>query len=474
MDVADNEGAAVRTSSARSASTTAAAASTGYPVETHDSGNPPLLRNDDILDTVLTLCNLQSIGRLALTCRRLSAFVADPSAIFWFTHLVYALGVPSTEVSNVKLGQGCEARTLLESSIANRRRNYGDDGIGWEYHRDDTERTIAVKAIGWNRHQIDYVVDDASSVYSPGHDFSVRYHPSPMPASPSPFVRRRRTGDNVLDVKMSSIFYFEVNLVEARGTRQQHADDIVPQPPCVAIGLSTRDFELSRFQPGWTESSTGYHSDDGHVFFASGSSGTPYGPTYGANDCVGCGIHIPSKSIFYTKNGTLIGTALILSNESTFHRIYPTIGIDSSLYSLHVNFGGEKPFVFDVSKAEGLYAAYPPPSRRSRRLNGEHSASAIADPSVILLRNHLTCKHNEAATFHPWNADAITRRIQMEEGAWDSMSDDGWIIRGRGHFGTFRREFDYNSYDDSSFAERADTGGSNDDENGGDDTDDSF
>jgi len=424
---------AARSSASAATGAAASAASTGRPA---DGGSPrdiigldrstsPLLCNDDVLDTIFSLCNLQSIGRLALTCRHLSAFVTDANAIFWLTHLVSALDIPSSEVCNVKLGQDCEARTLLKTLVSTRvrRDNSSSNSNGWEYHRDDNERTIAVEAIGWNRYQIDYVVDDASSVYRAGHDFSVRCHLRPVPAVPSTVVRRRQNGSNALDLTTSSISYFEVNLFSRRGSRQQPADGNVAQAPCVAIGLSTRSFELSRFQPGWTESSIGYHSDDGRIFFSSGSSGTRYGPTYGANDVIGCGVHLPSKSVFYTKNGSLIGTAFVLSNEPSSSLLYPTIGIDSSKYSLHVNFGRDKPFSFDVPIAERLYAAYPPPSRRSRRLISMDNSNAIVDPSAILQQNHLTCEHIEAAAFHPWNSDANTRRIQIDEGAGDDTED---------------------------------------------------
>lgn len=474
MNVAHSQVAASSASAAAAAAAASRPSDDGHPLDTLglDRSTSPLLRNDDVLDTIFTLCNLQSIGRLALTCRHLSAFVADANAIFWLTHLVSALDIPSYEVCNVKLGRDCEARTLLKTLMSTRARhdNNISNSNGWEYHRDDDERTISVEAIGWNRYQIDYVVDDASSVYWRGHDFSVRCHLRPVPAVPSTVVRRRQNGGNALDVKTSSISYFEVNLFSTRGSRQQPADD-EPPAPCVAIGLSTRGFELSRFQPGWTESSTGYHSDDGHIFFASGSSGTPYGPTYGANDVIGCGVHIPSKSIFYTKNGSLIGTALAVSNEPSFNHLYPTIGIDSSKYSLHVNFGGDKPFVFDVPIAERLYAAYPPPSRRSRRLISMDNANVIVDPSVILQQNHLTCEHIEAAAFHPWNSDAITRRIQIDEGAWDVASVEEDILEDLLEEDLLEDLLGYNSYDDSSVARSDDTSNRNRNENGGDDTD---
>ena len=46
----------------------------------------------------------------------------------------------------------------------------------------------------------------------------------------------------------------------------------------MGIGLATQGCSMNRL-PGWDKNSYGYHGDDGHSFFASGT-GVPYGPTF--------------------------------------------------------------------------------------------------------------------------------------------------------------------------------------------------
>ena len=72
MDVADDKDAADACSASSAAATIAG---TGCSVDAFNDtrSNSLLLHNDDVLDTVLTLCDLQAIGRLALTCHHLSA-----------------------------------------------------------------------------------------------------------------------------------------------------------------------------------------------------------------------------------------------------------------------------------------------------------------------------------------------------------------------------------------------------------------
>jgi hypothetical protein len=58
--------------------------------------------------------------------------------------------------------------------------------------------------------------------------------------------------------------------------------------------------------PGWDSGSWGYHGDDGRLFSEDGR-GTPFGPTYGTGDTIGCGIDFQKKEISFTKNGVHIG-----------------------------------------------------------------------------------------------------------------------------------------------------------------------
>jgi hypothetical protein len=75
----------------------------------------------------------------------------------------------------------------------------------------------------------------------------------------------------------------------------------------IAIGVSTRPGPVHvGSMPGWVANSYGFHSD-GEVFSGAVPSevgrGRAYGPTFGVNDVVGCGLRISTGEIFFTVNG---------------------------------------------------------------------------------------------------------------------------------------------------------------------------
>ena len=92
-------------------------------------------------------------------------------------------------------------------------------------------------------------------------------------------------------------------------------------------------------------------------------------------------------------------------------------------------------FSFDLSVAERLYDV-DPPTRRSARLRGEDGAQRM--PAAGL---GLTCRFPEAAAYHPWNADAVTRAAHLVDEDPYGMDTDDHTIRG------------YNSFDDSTFSD---------------------
>ena len=200
----------------------------------------------------------------------------------------------------------------------------------------------------------------------------------------------------VSQVVLSDTVYFEVSVKDAppnegAPSEPSHAD------PCVSVGLSTAAFKLSGKQCGWDRHSLGFHGDDGFLYESTGVSHHRYGPRFGANDVVGCGLHLPTMQCFFTVNGRFLGPAFGVQPRSPhasahhgassvqprasrtlaswpaaipqgpvmdqaaltllgdaygqvyLHDLFPTIGIDSH-QMVQINFGREQPFLVDLER----------------------------------------------------------------------------------------------------------------------------
>eukprot|EP00397_Hematodinium_sp_SG-2012_P041327 GEMP01045486.1.p1 GENE.GEMP01045486.1~~GEMP01045486.1.p1 ORF type:complete len:453 (+),score=99.90 GEMP01045486.1:153-1511(+) len=125
-----------------------------------------------------------------------------------------------------------------------------------------------------------------------------------------------------------SVYYFEVVVLDpgARGT--------------ITIGLTDRSFLLNR-QPGWEANSYGYRGEDGKKFLGS-SRGEPYGPAFGKDDTVGCGIDYVKGLVFFTKNGVNLGPAGSLGHAPEY---FPTLAMHSPNEMAIFRFS--PPFAFD-------------------------------------------------------------------------------------------------------------------------------
>jgi len=76
--------------------------------------------------------------------------------------------------------------------------------------------------------------------------------------------------------------------------------------------------------------------------------GREYGPTFGPGDTVGCGLDVSQHTIYFTKNGVVIGSAfqgVPCSDEHT--PLLPTAGLHAPGERVRLNFGGS-PFAFDL------------------------------------------------------------------------------------------------------------------------------
>jgi len=132
----------------------------------------------------------------------------------------------------------------------------------------------------------------------------------------------------------------------------------------VCIGLCNKNVRLDSL-PGWNKGSWAYHGDDGRIF-----SGIPFsrtfGPTFGTNDVVGCGL-VSRHREFFTKNGHLVGKLNVLSSlrkphetdrisgvlelktKSRLRRLYPMVGMKERGVIISANFGSS-PFRYDLAR----------------------------------------------------------------------------------------------------------------------------
>ena len=129
------------------------------------------------------------------------------------------------------------------------------------------------------------------------------------------------------------VFYFEVTI------------NSKSKDSAIAVGFSTAQASLERL-PGWETHSWGYHGDDGKMFSGE-HAGRNYGPTFSANDVVGCGINFNTGHAFFTMNGRDLDVCF---RELKDVRPFPTVGMKKySGASVSVNFG-QRPFVFDIEE----------------------------------------------------------------------------------------------------------------------------
>ena len=107
--------------------------------------------------------------------------------------------------------------------------------------------------------------------------------------------------------------------------------------PCVSVGLATHRMPLLGKHPGWDRHSLAYHGDDGHVYHDDArQERRAFGPTFGAGDTVGCGVHLPSRQVFFTLNGSFVGVAYALPPIRPFEAnvldqgLHPAVGVVSN------------------------------------------------------------------------------------------------------------------------------------------------
>ncbi|WEW59838.1 hypothetical protein PRK78_005319 [Emydomyces testavorans] len=129
------------------------------------------------------------------------------------------------------------------------------------------------------------------------------------------------------------IYYFEITIIT------KSTDGMI------GVGFSNNKASLERL-PGWEQESWAYHGDDGKTFFGDNQGqGKPYGPTFGVEDTIGCGVNFAAGTAFFTKNGIFLGNAF---RDLKPVKVFPSIGM-KKYPGCHIkaNFG-QFPFVFDI------------------------------------------------------------------------------------------------------------------------------
>ncbi|KAF8446337.1 hypothetical protein L210DRAFT_2971217 [Boletus edulis BED1] len=127
------------------------------------------------------------------------------------------------------------------------------------------------------------------------------------------------------------IFYYEVEITSKASKSR------------ISIGFITRDVKVSRL-PGWEKNSWGYHGESG-IICSGDKNGLPFGTTFGVGDIIGCGIDFTQNKVFYTKNGSLLGS--VFENVGKDCDLYPAVGLSYTNESIHANFGQEA-FKYDI------------------------------------------------------------------------------------------------------------------------------
>lgn len=127
------------------------------------------------------------------------------------------------------------------------------------------------------------------------------------------------------------LFYFEVRVVH-RG-----------RDGYLSLGLMTARSPLDKLV-GWETESLGYHGDDGFLFRGNSGQGDEFGPEWGQDDTVGCGVDFVDQRAFFVKNGVLV-------NYCDLPKVggapwYPAMGLRTPGERLKLNFLG--PFEYDI------------------------------------------------------------------------------------------------------------------------------
>ncbi|EOD14496.1 hypothetical protein EMIHUDRAFT_196861, partial [Emiliania huxleyi CCMP1516] len=283
----------------------------------------PMLHDmpEELLALILSHCPLSSLPCAAAACRRFAACAA-PDQPVWRRHILRRLGAgEETERWPVSGGAGSRAhatpswRDLLLAHHSEAAALSAVAALDTSDIASFLKFRAAQVANCWREElpppaqllkgasvqQLCISGGTVSFTGRLGRDRAVRAE-SPVPLS-SKYVSLRAGGGGEAKIALSDVYYFEVSISDAPlpGDDAFTAD----RPPCVSIGLATEHFRLQDKQAGWTSDSLGWHGDDGVLYHRSGRGLQRFGPPFGAGDTIGCGVHLTSRRVFFTLNGSL-------------------------------------------------------------------------------------------------------------------------------------------------------------------------
>ncbi|KAK3100197.1 hypothetical protein FSP39_016041 [Pinctada imbricata] len=156
-------------------------------------------------------------------------------------------------------------------------------------------------------------------------------------------------------------YYFEVEILD------------IGTDGLIGVGLVPSNYPRYR-QPGWEQSSVGFHADDGHLYLSAGY-GDEFGPTSTTGDTIGCGIEFPTDAdkdeivnlqlveVFFTHNGKKVGSTTTALPRSGF---FPAVGLHSRGEKVKLNLEADFLIpVFDVEREKPAFVSQD--SNRVRR-----------------------------------------------------------------------------------------------------------
>lgn len=180
-------------------------------------------------------------------------------------------------------------------------------------------------------------------------------------------------------------FYFEIEIVSF-GT----------PIGAIAIGLA-EDVKVNKHWPDVLDTGLTFHPNNGHTFLGTKLLKNGYGPACIRSDVIGCGWSKEHKSVFFTRNGSNIGTAFHVPNDSKSY--YPIVILRGEKACVRLNLG-QKPFQFNVARTYKSISIIP---KISSSADNEPSSPVAQDLQQKTLKDLMALGYPENACEQAFN-----------------------------------------------------------------------